>query len=129
MEDPFTKIHYKSKIKEYLSKFNTSSDYQILLFHRANLLDHIKDYGFDLILSGHLHGGQLRIPGMGGVFSPLSSLGDGSKILFPKYSGGEYKSENTTMIVNRGIGNPMIIPRVFNRPEIGIITLFHKDAF
>ena len=123
MEDVFTKVRAKSKIKESLKYFSLSDEFQILLFHRANALDEVKDFGFDLILSGHLHGGQIRIPHYKGVFSPLSSIGNDESLFFPKYSYGLYTFGNTSMIVNRGLGNPMIIPRIFNRPELGIITL------
>lgn len=105
--------------------------FKCVLFHRANQFEHIRDFGFDLVLAGHMHGGQMRIPGVGGVISPKSSLGDPrSKMLFPTYCSGAFRHRNTMMIVNRGIGNPMLVPRLFNRPEIGIIVLrrLAKDA-
>lgn len=123
MEDVFTKVRSKQKTAENLKYFSVSDEYRILLFHRANALDVVKDFGFDLILSGHLHGGQIRIPFVGGMFPPLSGLTESEKILFPEYTSGVYRSGKTTMIVNRGLGNPIIIPRIFNRPELGIITL------
>ena len=127
MEDAFTKVRSKSVISKNLKNFTITSDYHIFLFHRANALDCVKDFGFDLILSGHLHGGQIRLPFIGGICSPLSSAGENSNIFFPKYSGGEYTSDDTKIIVSRGIGNPMILPRFFNRPELGIITLISKN--
>lgn len=123
MSDVFTKVNTARKIKESLSHFSASDKYRIFLFHRANMLDIVKDFGFDLILSGHLHGGQMRLPYIGGICAPLSGMAGGEKIIFPKYSGGLYKFESSTAIVNRGIGNPIPLPRIFNRPEIGIITL------
>ncbi len=123
MEDAFTKVRLKQKIDEYIKFFSPSDNYQILLFHRANALDYIKDFGFDLILSGHLHGGHIRLPFIGGLVSPLSSAGICGKIFFPKYDAGLYTNNQTTMIVNRGTGNPVPVPRLFNRPEIGVITL------
>ena len=125
MEDVFTKTRMQKTIIKYLKYFSVTDEYQIMLFHRANALDYIKDFGFDLILSGHMHGGQIRIPYIGGIFSPISSLGEGTKMLMPKYFGGCYKSDKSVMIVNRGLGNPMPFPRFFNRPELGIITLNH----
>ena len=128
IDDPF--YSGNSRIKPYLSnaagKVSGFDGYNILLFHRANLLDEFTGYGFDLILSGHMHGGHVRIPGVGGVASPRSSWQDSENILFPKYFGGMFKVDDTTMIVNRGLGNPTIIPRVFNRPEMIVITL-HSD--
>ena len=100
--------------------------FSILLSHRADLYPDIKDTGVDLILSGHMHGGQIRLPWGNGVFSPTSSIPSGESLLFPKYFGGYYSYKDTHMIVNRGLGNPMIIPRLFNRPEITVITLTHK---
>lgn len=125
IDDPF--YCGNAKIKPCLSnaadKVGNYNGYNILLFHRANLLDEFIGYGFDLILSGHMHGGHVRIPGIGGVASPRSSWQGGENILFPKYFGGVFKVEDTTMIVNRGLGNPTFIPRVFNRPEMVVITL------
>lgn len=126
MRDPFGKA--PGVIKKSLSRsVRTLPDYdgfKILLFHRANQFEKIKDLGFDLILSGHMHGGQVRLPGVGGVLPPKSSLVENERgVLFPNYCAGVFKSNGTTMLVNRGIGNPMIIPRLFNRPELGIVTL------
>lgn len=99
--------------------------------HRYNLLiDHfpedfpiLSDKGFELILSGHAHGGQVAIPFiLNGVYAPNQGL-------FPKYAGGQYSENGTEMIVSRGLyRNPsnILIPRVFNRPEIVFVTLEEK---
>ena len=123
--DPFSVSNDNiiENVQKSLANIERFDGFDILLFHRANLLDEIKHYGFDLILSGHMHGGQIRTPWGSGVFAPLSSFPSGRRILFPKYFGGRYSYKNTTMIVNRGLGNPMVIPRLFNRPEITEITL------
>ncbi len=125
IDDPFA--CEEKKIKKYLrteaEKLSEYDGYEILLFHRANLLDEFSDYSFDLILSGHMHGGHVRIPGIGGVAAPRSSLNGGERLLFPRYFGGRFKNGNTEMIVNRGLGNPTPIPRLFNRPELVSITL------
>lgn len=125
IEDPFTRERemIAKHLTKSLQKLEKTDGYDILLFHRANSLDRLKQQGFDLILAGHMHGGQFRIPGIGGVLSPRSSLGENTSMFFPKYFGGLYDAGETKMIVNRGIGNPMIIPRFFNRPEIGSIIL------
>lgn len=125
IDDPFA-ADFRSvrrSIEESLSKLGGFDGFELLLFHRANLLDLLKSKGFDLILAGHLHGGQIRIPGIGGVLSPKSSLGENSFMLFPKYFGGSYCYADTTMIVSRGIGNPTFLPRLFNRPELCVIEL------
>ena len=118
----------RDAMSEVLSKLPEQEEYEILLFHRANLLDMLVSKGFDLILSGHMHGGQIRIPGIGGLMCPKTNIHDKTGIIFPKYFGGEYQRENTKMIVTRGIGNKAIIPRLFNRPEICTITLKPKKS-
>ncbi len=110
-----------------LEKIQPEDIYTILLFHRANLFDFLSNSGFDLILSGHMHGGQIRIPGIGGFVSPKTNVLSGSGLLFPNYISGEFNKNNTKMIVTRGIGNPSFIPRLYNRPELCSITLKSID--
>ena len=100
--------------------------YDILLFHRANLFEFLEGGGFDLVLSGHMHGGQVRLPVIGGVASPKSSIMSDSKLFRPKYFAGAYTYSDMTMIVSRGLGNPMLLPRLFNPPEMVVVTLNHK---
>lgn len=128
IEDPSSVNHdtILKKINNALSNIHPIEGFNMLLFHRANLLDMFADTEFDLILSGHMHGGQFRIPGIGGVVSPKTNIYDNGRIFFPKYFGGEYTLNNIKMIVSRGIGNPTILPRFFNRPEICTITLKKK---
>ena len=125
IEDPFSvtynEIH--KNLDKSIEKLGKSDLYDILLFHRANLLDKFSDCGVDLILSGHMHGGQIRIPGIGGMVCPKTNFHDKTKILFPKYFGGEYEIGKTKMIVTRGLGNPTIFPRLYNRPEICTVIL------
>jgi len=125
IDDPY--VCEEKKISAYLKntveKLSEYDGYEILLFHRANLLDEFSACSFDLILSGHMHGGHVRIPGIGGVASPKSSLSSSEPLFFPRYFGGRFEMNKTVMIVNRGLGNPTLIPRLFNRPEIGVITL------
>lgn len=130
LDDPFSKLPEKiaQKIDNSLSKLPEYDGFKILLFHRANLFDNVKDAGFDLILSGHMHGGQIRLPVLGGVCGPTSAILSKSGILFPKYTAGIYNHKNTSMIVNRGIGNTLPIPRFGNPPEVGIITLYREKA-
>lgn len=89
--------------------------YNILLFHRANLFDAVSEYGFDLVLAGHMHGGQVRIPYICGLMSPTRKW-------FPKYTAGIHEKNGSEMIVGRGLGNTIGIPRIFNPPQlVGII--------
>lgn len=128
IKDPFSKLPstIKSNLETSFSKLSGYDGYKILLFHRANLFDEIKHRGFDLILAGHMHGGQIRIPKMGGLLAPSSAILSGKSMIFPKYTAGCYKSDSCTMIVNRGSSNTLPIPRLFNPAEVGIITLVPK---
>lgn len=128
IDDPFSEDGktLTQNIRNSVKAIKETENYHILLFHRANHMDLLKDSGFDLILSGHMHGGQLRFPNGRGICNPKSSWGSNSPFLFPKYFAGHYRYNDTDMIVNRGLGNPMIIPRLFNRPEITVIILKHK---
>lgn len=125
IRDPFGKATdiIKKSIERSLRTLPDYDGFRLLLFHRANQFERIREAKFDLVLTGHMHGGQMRIPGVGGVISPKSSFVDSRGIFFPTYSSGAHRYRDTLMIVNRGLGNPMIVPRLFNRPEIGIITL------
>lgn len=91
-------------------------DFTILLSHRPEMFSLYSEYEFDLVFSGHAHGGQVRLPFVGGLIAPNQGF-------FPKYTSGKNSLENTTMIVNRGLGNSIIPLRIFNRPEIVVVTL------
>ena len=93
--------------------------FNILLCHRANVYPAINDLGFDLVLAGHLHGGHVRIPFVGGLISP-------NRELFPKYTSGVYSEADSVMVVSRGLGNSTDFPRLFNSPELVFITLLSK---
>ena len=94
----------------------SSDDFTILLAHRSELIDEYSKWGIDLVLSGHAHGGQIRLPGIGGLYAP----GQG---FFPRYTSGKYTVGDTEMIVSRGIGNSAFPLRVNDRPEVVIVTL------
>ena len=102
---------------ETLDTFDFDLDcYNILLSHRPEFFEEYCQYNINLILSGHAHGGQIRIPGVGGVVAP----GQG---IFPKYTEGVYKDANTSMIVSRGLGNSIIPLRINNNPELVQIVI------
>ena len=90
--------------------------YTVLLSHRPELFENYVSSGIDLVLSGHAHGGQFRLPFVGGLIAPNQGL-------FPKYDAGLYAEGNTNMVVSRGIGNSIIPIRFNNRPEIVLIEL------
>lgn len=89
----------------------------ILLTHRPERVQAYRACPFDLVIAGHAHGGQVRIPGLlNGLFAPNQGL-------FPAYAGGQYALDgSTTMIVSRGLSR-RVLPRVWNRPELVIIDL------
>lgn len=116
-----------AKIKNSLNSLERHGGYEILLFHRANKLEATENKNFDLIFSGHMHGGQIRLPYFGGIAAPKSSMGEGAKMLFPKYSGGRYKVGKTDVIVNCGMGNPVGLPRFGNPTEIVSATLNRSE--
>ncbi len=106
----------EENITNLIEENEGKDNFQILLSHRPEMFSLYSEYGFDVVFSGHAHGGQFRIPFVGGLIAPDQGL-------FPKYTSRKYKSDNTTMIVNRGLGNSIIPIRVFNRPEIVVVTL------
>ena len=100
------------------TKYN-GDKYNILLSHRPELFDTYVEKKIDLILTGHAHGGQIRIPFIGGIVAPNQGF-------FPKYTSGVIEKNKTTMVVSRGIGNSIIPLRINNRPELVVITLYNK---
>ena len=103
----------KQTIETLLSE---SDGYTILLSHRPELFDLYVETGMDLVFSGHAHGGQFRLPFLGGLVAPNQGF-------FPKYDAGRFTEDNTTMIISRGVGNSIIPMRFNNRPEIIIAEL------
>ena len=92
------------------------ASFTILLSHRPELFDTYVAHDMDLVLTGHAHGGQFRLPLIGGLIAPNQGL-------FPKYDDGLYSEGNTNMIVSRGLGNSIIPFRFNNRPEVVLIEL------
>lgn len=96
--------------------------FTVLMSHRPDLVKLYSGNGFDLVVCGHAHGGQVRIPGLlNGLYAPNQGL-------FPKYAGGRYLLDDgsTEMIVSRGLCKN-VLPRVFNRPEVVVIDIEPRE--
>ena len=92
-----------------------SADFTVLLAHRPELLAKYAQFPLDLVVSGHAHGGQARVPGvLNGLYAPNQGW-------FPKLAGGAYTQDGTTLIVSRGLAVRTRLPRIFNRPEVVLV--------
>lgn len=106
----------KGELREVLLPLAAPDSFSILLAHRPDFIAAYEEAGYDLVFTGHTHGGQVRIPGVGAIYVP----GQG---FFPKYDGGVYKVGGTTMVVSRGLGSSVIPLRLFDPPEVVVVTL------
>ena len=93
-----------------------AGEFSILLSHRPELFDTYAKSGVDLVLTGHAHGGQARLPGIGGLIAPDQGL-------LPEYDMGVYKQDQTEMVVSRGLGNSLFPLRFNNPPELVMVEL------
>ena len=106
-----------SVVSNTLAEISTEDDgFTVLLSHRPELFDTYVESGMNLVFSGHAHGGQFRLPLIGGLAAPNQGL-------FPKYDSGLYTDGDTNMIVSRGIGNSIFPFRFNNRPEVILVEL------
>lgn len=95
---------------------SVDTDYKILLAHEPQYIEDFSNCDIDLIFSGHAHGGQVRLPFIGGLVAPDQGF-------FPDYTEGVFEKNNTSMIISRGLGNSIIPIRIANRPEIVCVDL------
>lgn len=102
------------------SLIRDEKSYNILLSHRPELFETYVGCGVDLVLSGHAHGGQFRLPLIGGLVAPNQGF-------FPKYDAGLYTDGDTNMVVSRGLGNSIIPIRFNNRPEVVLVELENES--
>ena len=107
---------FDENFSENLKNCAVNDNFTVLLSHRPESFDEYVENGYNLVLSGHAHGGQFRLPFLGGVFAPAQGA-------FPEYDSGMYTDGKTNMVVSRGIGNSLIPIRINNCPEIVIIDL------
>ncbi|MGL4737627.1 MAG: metallophosphoesterase [Cellulosilyticaceae bacterium] len=105
-----------SKVSQLLEAWHAPVDFQILLSHRPELFFLYTKSEVDLVFTGHAHGGQFRLPGIGGLFAPDQGF-------LPQYTNGRHTTDATTMFVSRGLGNSLFPLRLFNPPEIVCVTL------
>ncbi len=120
----FGSLKNKSVQKEHLinnleSLVNEDERFTILLSHRPQFFESYISYPVDLVLTGHAHGGQVRLPLIGGLFAP-------QQLLLPKYSEGVHSLNGRDMLISRGLGNSLFPLRGFNNPEIVLISLNNK---
>lgn len=119
LQDPaFTPAISDRELEQKLAAVRPSQpdELTVLLSHRPEKLQLYASTGIDLVLSGHAHGGQFRIPFVGGLIAPDQGL-------FPRYTSGLHVEGDTSMIVSRGLGNSIIPVRILNRPELVVVTL------
>ena len=105
----------KEKLNKMLGAVE-QEEFQILIAHNPVFFQDYRNWGADLVVSGHLHGGIIRIPGLGGLITPQAKL-------FPKYSGELTKEEESYIAVSRGLGSHTVNIRLFNEAEIVALEL------
>ena len=108
--------------EDYLNKLigeKNPSDFDILIAHNPLYFPDYARWGSDLVISGHVHGGIIRLPFLKGVISPQMKL-------FPKYDAGEFSIGNSKMLLSRGLGTHSFMLRVFNRPELVNVIIDNK---
>lgn len=128
LQDPaFTPSDYIDQSHTYIFEEKLESlsnpvppNFNILLSHRPELMDVYSNKNIDLVFAGHAHGGQFRIPFVGGLIAPDQGF-------FPQYTSGIYVEGETSMIVSRGLGNSIIPLRILNQPELVVVTLKSKQ--
>lgn len=118
IEDPLMNIPTDQMLKQALISVE-QDDFTLLLAHRPEMIEEYAKAAVDVVFSGHAHGGQIRIPFVGGLIAP----GQG---FFPQYTSGRYDEQQTTMYLSRGLGNSTVPYRVFNLPQIIVVDLQKK---
>jgi len=125
IEDPFKDLYetpgynQDESMERAFRELDEIPFYKILIAHRPEFIEIYKKYPFDLVLSGHTHGGQVRLPFLNGLYAPNQGI-------FPKYAGGIYTHGNLTHIISRGLSITPWLPRIFNPPELVIIIIESK---
>lgn len=118
IHDPLMDMYYRDEeyTRDAIDTASLTDDFTLLLAHRPEQLPVYADNGIDIVFSGHAHGGQVRIPGLGGLFAP----GQG---WFPRMTEGIFENRDTQLVLSRGLGNSGFPLRILNLPEIVSVTL------
>lgn len=111
---------YTEKVDQRIKELSNSANFKIWLSHRPELFETYVKNNVDLVFCGHAHGGQIRLPLIGGIIAPNQGF-------FPKYTSGKHCDKNTAMIISRGLGKSAFPLRIFNRPEIVVATLEREE--
>ena len=108
-------------IDQLVERLNEIGGFRIVLSHFPLKFEEYQKYKFDLQLSGHAHGGQWRLPIIGGLYSPDQGL-------FPHYDAGMFEADDRVMVVSRGLGNSEFPLRLFNYPEVVCVNVTKSDS-
>lgn len=129
IEDPYALYKelppkYLTPTEEFRKHFHEivvpSDDFCVLLSHRPEFFEDYVQAEVNLVFAGHAHGGQWWVPFVGGFIAPDQGM-------FPSYVRGKYQKNDTTMFVSRGLGNSVVPIRIFNRPELIVVTLQEEE--
>ncbi|MER1958746.1 MAG: metallophosphoesterase [Solibacillus sp.] len=118
IEDPLMGQNVDESIEAARNNVGTDS-FTMLLSHRPEQFETYIEKEVDLVFTGHAHGGQIRLPFIGGLVAPTQGI-------FPTYTAGVFEEKETTMIISRGLGNSLFPFRIFNLPEIITVKLQAK---
>lgn len=115
------KLAYQKWLKKHVQKVSPNGPYHILLTHRPEGFDAYQKAGYDLVIAGHAHGGQIRLPIIGALYAPEQGFR-------PAYAGGQYRKNETVMLVSYGLGTSVIPLRWCCQGRITVITLHHQKG-
>lgn len=119
IEDPLMGLPVRQAIeKAYVGV--SENQFSVLISHRPEVFKEYVNANVPVALTGHAHGGQVRIPFVGGLIAPTQGW-------FPEYTAGKYEDGETSMYVSRGLGNSVFPLRIFNRPQLIKLTLSSKN--
>lgn len=122
-DDPWQEEELAASQRKAARNAVSADEFSVLLSHRPEMTEEYRALGFDLVVSGHAHGGQWRLPGLiNGIYAPHQGL-------FPSHAGGRYDLGTTTLIVSRGLARESTpVPRIFNRPELVLVDVCNSKG-